>query len=401
VILDHREQVLYAVDPSRQGQLFADAFRPFGMHLTAILGGMPDDQDIYSIKDLNEEWMIRVQHYPGSPRLLIVMLGKYGGTINSIEGTAVTMVVLTFVLAIVATLLLYYFISSTTTSIQRVTRGAKAIAAGNLDYQIQVKSNDETRVLADAFNRMAARLKEMIARESEQKQFESFARLSAVLTHDLKNAILSLSLLVSNMERKFDREGFREDAMLTLSESVAHLQGLVTKLSDPLAQTRSERQMEDLSAIVERVLQRTAEQASERYQITTDLLPQTNAAVDAKAIERVVENLVINAIQAMPGGGQLRLSTRRENGQAMIVVADTGKGMSEEFMRDRLFRPFATTKKKGIGLGLYSCREIVEQHGGRIEVTSKIDEGTEFRVALPLAAGEAKEREEQEMQVGS
>ncbi len=154
------------------------------------------------------------------------------------------MILLTFVLASVATLSLYYLISGTTDSIRRVTRGAKAIAAGKLDHQITVKTRDETRVMADAFNRMAARLRQMIARESEQRQFESFARLSAVLTHDLKNAILSLSLLVSNMERKFDREGFREDAMRTLSDSVDNLDNLVSKLSDPLAQTRATREQE-------------------------------------------------------------------------------------------------------------------------------------------------------------
>jgi hypothetical protein len=110
--------------------------------------------------------------------------------------------------------------------------------------------------------------------------------------------------------------------------------------------------------------------------------------VDGKAVERVVENLVINALEAMPDGGSLRVATWRENGSAFVAVADTGKGMTEEFMRERLFHPFATTKKKGIGLGLYSCRDIIEQHGGRIDVASRINVGTEFKVILPLKAEE-------------
>src|SRR5262249_61186259 len=87
--------------------------------------------------------------------------------------------------------------------------------------------------------------------------------------------------------------------------------------------------------------------------------------VDGKAVERVVENLVINALEAMPDGGGLRVATWQDNGSAFVAVADTGKGMTEDFMRERLFHPFATTKKKGIGLGLYSCPDIIEQHGGR------------------------------------
>src|SRR5262249_61003937 len=86
--------------------------------------------------------------------------------------------------------------------------------------------------------------------------------------------------------------------------------------------------------------------------------------------------------------GRLRVGTWRENGSAFVAVADTGKGMTEEFMRERLFHPFATTKKKGIGLGLYSCRDIIEQHGGRIDVASRINVGTEFKVILPLKAEE-------------
>jgi len=392
IILDRAGSVLYSSDPAKQGHSYVAAFQNFEPAFTAIRRGALNSHDKYLIS--HEEWLIRPLKYSGPPELLILVLEKYSDAVSGLEFAGVVMLLLTLALAVVVTLALYYLISRTTDSIRRVTRGAKAIAAGDLDYQIKVKTNDETRVLADAFNRMAARLREMIARESEQKQFESFARLSAVLTHDLKNAILSLSLLVTNMERKFDREGFREDAMRTLSNSVSNLQNLVAKLSDPLAQTKKVRQLEDLSAIVERVLARTAEQAGSHYKITTTLLPRLSATVDPKAIERVIENLVINALEAMPQGGALRIATRVENEAAIIAVADTGKGMSEEFLRERLFHPFATTKKKGIGLGLYSCRDIIEQHNGRIEVTSKTDSGTEFRIVLPLAAEAVKAQEE-------
>jgi len=142
--------------------------------------------------------------------------------------------------------------------------------------------------------------------------------------------------------------------------------------------------------LVERVLQRTAAQATNKYKVSTQLTPELFATVDGKAIERVIENLVINALEAMPEGGSLRVVTKVENGNAIVAIADTGKGMTEEFVRDRLFHPFATTKKKGIGLGLYSCRDIVEQHHGRIEVSSRVDNGTEFRIVLPQQIEERK-----------
>jgi signal transduction histidine kinase len=195
------------------------------------------------------------------------------------------------------------------------------------------------------------------------------------------------------MERKFDREGFKEDAMRTLSDSVNNLQNLVAKLSDPRTPTKRIRERSNITHLVERVIQRTAAQAASKYSVSSELTSDIFAVVDGKAVERVIENLVINALEAMPDGGNLRVATWQENGSAFVSVVDTGKGMTEEFMRERLFHPFATTKKKGIGLGLYSCRDIIEQHGGRIDVASKVSIGTEFKIILPLKAEESNSGE--------
>lgn len=384
IILTPQGTVLYAADATKQWRPYTEAFRELQRPMFSLI--KEADKDI----DWQPSWLIRHRLRESSPPLSIFMVENYSGAIDQIEFSSYVLLALTMLLVIVAMLTLYYLISSITDSIRKVTRGARAIATGNLGYQIKVKAKDETRVLAESFNRMASRLREMIRKEGEQKQFESFARLSAVLTHDLKNQILSLSLLVNNMERKFHREGFREDAMRTLSETVNNLQSLVSKLSDPRTPTKRIREKSNLTQLCERVLNRTAAQAANKYQISTQLMPELNANVDGKAIERVIENLVINALEAMPGGGSLRVATRLDNGNAIVAVADSGKGMTDDFVRERLFHPFATTKKKGIGLGLYSCRDIVEQHGGRIDVSSKVNVGTEFRIVLPQQVEEQK-----------
>lgn len=383
IILSPQGTVLYAANASKEWKPYGEAFRELSQPLTSLLPEKDKDTDW-------RPWLIRHRLRETNPRLSIFVVGNYRNAVGSLEFDSYSLLLLTFLLVLVAMLALYYLISRFTESIRNVTKGAKAIATGNLGYQIKVKAKDETRVLAEAFNRMASRLREMIRKEGEQKQFESFARLSSVLTHDLKNQILSLSLLVSNMERKFDREGFKEDAMRTLSDSVNNLQNLVTKLSDPRTPTKRIRDKSNLTHLVERVIQRTAGQATNRFKVSAQLTPELYATVDGKAIERVIENLVINAIEAMPDGGSLKIATRSDNDQAIISVVDTGKGMTEEFMRERLFHPFATTKKKGIGLGLYSCRDIIEQHGGRIDVASKVDVGTEFKIVLPLQIEEQK-----------
>ena len=395
VILSPGGVVLYSTDQAKQGRLYGEAFPDLSDVFTSLLQGQSNSFD-------RDQWVFSHQLREDTPpKLSILMIGDYSKGAKQLEFDSYVLLLLTMLLVIVAMLALYYLISEITDSIRRVTKGAKAIAMGNLTYQIKIKAKDETRVLAEAFNRMADRLREMIRKEGEQKQFESFARLSSVLTHDLKNQILSLSLLVNNMERKFDREGFKEDAMRTLSDSVNNLQNLVAKLSDPRTPTKRFRERSNLSLLVDRVIQRTAAQASGKFDVSSELTPELFALVDGKAVERVIENLVINAIEAMPDGASLRVATWKDNGSAFVAVADTGKGMTEEFMRERLFHPFATTKKKGIGLGLYSCRDIIEQHGGRIDVASRVNVGTEFKVILPLKAEELSTGDLKAAAVGS
>ncbi len=377
IILSPQGTVLYANDVAKQGRAYGEAFGEIEKIFTDLRKENNKDQ-------VRDPWLISHYLRETNPQLSIFMIENYSNATSLLELDSYVLLLLTMLLVIVAMLALYYLISGITDSIRRVTKGAKQIAAGNLGYQIKVKAKDETRVLSESFNLMAGRLREMIRKEGEQKQFESFARLSAVLTHDLKNQILSLSLLVNNMERKFDREGFREDAMRTLSDSVSNLQNLVAKLSDPRTPTKRIRENSNLTFLVERVIQRTAAQATNKYKVASELTPDLFAVVDGKAVERVIENLVINALEAMPEGGILRVATWQDNGAACVSVADTGKGMTNEFVSERLFQPFATTKKKGIGLGLYSCRDIIEQHGGRIDVVSKVNIGTEFKIVLPL-----------------
>lgn len=283
--------------------------------------------------------------------------------------------------------------------IARVARGASAIAAGELDQRIEVSRSGETRDLAENFNRMSDRLRDLIARESETRQFQAFVRISAMISHDLKNAIAGLSMLVSNMERQFHREEFRADAIESLREATEKLKRTVARLSEPVKSMSGEYRLAaratDLVPIIRRVLAANAEPSRPLYDIEVSLPETLVAPVEAERFENVVENLVINALEAMGAkGGRLTVEAGTLEGHRVFInVADTGVGMSEEFIKTRLFRPFSTTKNKGIGLGLFTCREIVETHGGRLEVESQVGAGTRFRVVLPSRLFRSDERQ--------
>ncbi len=318
----------------------------------------------------------------------IGVLENYSTATQSVRRQGLITAVLLAFFGLATVLVLAHILKNTARSIERVTEGAVAIAGGQLDQRIEVRSNDETRVLAESFNIMTDRLREQIARETESRQFESFVRLSAMLTHDLKNAIAGLSLLVGNMERQFHREEFRADAMSSLTEATDKLKRLVSKLSEPVQSLSSEHKLArptDLVTIFNRVLATTVNPPHTMHEIDVQLPSSLVATVESDRIEKVFENLIINAIEAM-GAKRGKLSIKAgPSGDAEVYfsVSDNGPGMSEEFQRTRLFRAFATTKKSGVGLGLYTCREIVQAHGGRIDVESRRGSGATFRVVLP------------------
>jgi signal transduction histidine kinase len=143
---------------------------------------------------------------------------------------------------------------------------------------------------------------------------------------------------------------------------------------------------------LQRVLAQLAEPVGGALKIEVKLPASLFALTDAERIEKVIENLVLNAVEAMPGkSGKLTVEAGPANGgKVFFSISDTGKGMSSEFIQQRLFRPFATTKSRGVGLGLYTCREVVRANGGTIEVESKEGSGTTFRVVL--ASAQIKER---------
>ena len=297
-------------------------------------------------------------------------------------------------LAALAAFLLERHVRQRSRGMARVTEDLSAIAKGELDRRIVLQSSDDARVIADNINVVTERLRAQIAREEESRQFESFVRISAMLTHDLKNAIEGLSLTVGNMERHFDNPQFRTDAMKGLTSATDKLKALVARLARPVNTLSGEHKRPaniDLVPILKRVIAMTAEPTRGKHTIVTRLPQSLFALVDEARIEEVMENLVLNALEAMEHGGTLTIEAgQTQNGAPTFSVSDTGRGMSRTFIDNRLFRPFSTTKKTGIGLGLYTCREVIKASGGTIEVDSVEGAGTTFRVVLPSPPHETR-----------
>jgi signal transduction histidine kinase len=304
-------------------------------------------------------------------------------------------IVLALVGSLAGALLISHRVRKKSAGLERVEEDVTAIAKGELDRRIVLKSSDDARILADNINVMTERLRTQIAREEETRQFQSFVRLSAMLTHDLKNAIEALSLIVGNMQTHFDNEEFRRDALRSLTGATDKLKSIVARLSRPLSSLSGEHPMPksvDLIPIIKRVVAMTAHPMSDKHQVDLELPPKLFVFTEAERIERVIENLVINALEAMnEKGGKLTIKAGfTARGSATFSVSDTGCGMTQSFIDNHLFRPFATTKKRGVGLGLYTCREVIEASAGSIFVESSEGSGTTFCVVLPSASHDSR-----------
>jgi putative PEP-CTERM system histidine kinase len=218
----------------------------------------------------------------------------------------------------------------------------------------------------------------------QTKELEAFQSMSAFFMHDLKNLASKLSLVTQNLPVHLDNPEFRQDAVKTITQSVAKVNTMVSRLSLLSQRLELHKEKTDVNDLIGETLADL--QPFITPVVSQDLNPLPLVSIDREQIHKVLENLIVNANDALNGrDGNITVGTK-ENGQWVeISVTDTGCGMSAEFMEKSLFRPFQTTKKQGMGIGLYHCKTIVEAHGGRIEAESEEGKGTTIRVLLPVA----------------
>lgn len=215
---------------------------------------------------------------------------------------------------------------------------------------------------------------------TETRQFDAFNKLSAYVMHDLKNLIAQQSLVVSNAEKHKDNPAFVEDVINTINNSVSRMNNLLRKL-----QHNEPEQAKALS--VKNVLI-DAIKRCQKYKPAPTLMnidPEWRLKADPDSLNMVFTHIIQNAQDATPADGYVDISATREENLVRICIEDNGEGMDADFIHNRLFKPFETTKTgKGMGIGVFQAREYVQSLGGNIVVESTLGEGTTFIITLPI-----------------
>ncbi len=237
-----------------------------------------------------------------------------------------------------------------------------------------------------------------LARElADAREAELVSQWSSMILHDLKNYLAPLRLAATNLTEGRDEPEVVTACAVDIEQVAERMNGLVLTLSElrESPQLGSERVCPN--TLIQDTLSALRVSAREGIEVDLNLDAEQQVLGDRKMLQRVLENLVTNAIDAMVGQGRLTMSTVECSSGAEqrvhIRVTDTGPGISEGFAREHLFRPFATTKKGGLGLGLYQCRLIVRAHGGELSMTCTPGKGTAFLVDLGAASSEARTTE--------
>ena len=214
------------------------------------------------------------------------------------------------------------------------------------------------------------------------KELEAFQTMSAFFIHDLKNTASTLSLMLQNLPIHFDDPAFRKDALRSIGGTVDRINDLISSLSAFRHELHLNPTELDLNLLVTEIL-KSLDCAGDA-ELVTKLDPLPKMVGDREQLRSMVTNLLLNARDAVGGAGRIMVETRQRNGWVTLSIADNGCGMTPAFVKDSLFRPFSTTKKKGLGIGMFHAKMIVEAHRGNIQVKSELGSGTTFEVMLPL-----------------
>jgi two-component system nitrogen regulation sensor histidine kinase NtrY len=297
----------------------------------------------------------------------------------------IIMLALVIALAIIGTVISAFLARSVTKPILDLVDGTKEIAKGNLDYRVNVKGKDEIATLMESFNLMTSQLKASRERLMMTERLAAWRDVARKIAHEIKNLLSPIQLSMYRLKKNLGSDRYNEifeQSYTSITNEVENLKNMVTEFSNFARMPKPRTRPSSINEIIQDAINLyigLPENIKLQTNLTEDL-PQLMA--DNDQMRQVLHNLIGNAVEAMPSGGQLTISTHpKADDHITLEVKDTGCGMPEE-IRQRIFTPYFTTKEKGTGLGMAIVAQIIEEHDGTISVESSQGVGTTVTIRL-------------------
>lgn len=298
---------------------------------------------------------------------------------------------------IVASLIAFFYSRIILRPVTRLAEGIKRIASGDLHFRLEPLGRDEISQLAEHINEMSARLRNIQNQLKRSERLETLSKLASVLSHEIRNPLNSMVINMQILSREFRKPSFDikklEHYSKVVASEIKRVDDLVSNFLLIAKPPKLNLEKENLTVILNELIasqQPLALSQGVRIERRYGVEP-VYARVDEAKIKQVFLNIILNGIQAMPGGGKLIIEMARENpgdsedGREFVKISfkDTGKGIKKEELK-HIFDFYYSTKPKGTGLGLSVAQQIVEEHGGSIRVLSKYGHGATFVIFLPV-----------------
>jgi two-component system, NtrC family, nitrogen regulation sensor histidine kinase NtrY len=327
----------------------------------------------------------------GSSRRELVLLTQRIGWIAASVGAGALLIAL---------LLIWWFSARITHPVEELAVAAREVASGRWDARIDVRTYDEVGQLATAFNDMTRTLGVQKERLLQTERVAAWRELARRLAHELRNPLFPLQITVENLQRarQLDHEQFMEvftESTATLKTELANLNSIVARFSDfsKMPAPRFERMnvnesLHEVLRLFDAQFNEVGKPAITRELFLKEGLPEIDG--DPELLHRAFQNVVLNALDAMPAGGTLTLRTSDLDGKIRVEIADTGNGLTA-VESARLFTPYYTTKPQGTGLGLAIVQSVVSDHHGTVSISSEEGRGTTIRIDLPQRQSERTE----------
>ncbi len=278
-----------------------------------------------------------------------------------------------------------------TKPIHELANAVKRVSAGDLSQQLVTEQKDEIGELTKDFNYMVQKLREQKGIEERLREAEHLSgigQLSRSIAHEIRNPLNFISLSVDHIKEKYkprdnkDTEKFNS-LISSIKQEIQRLNTLVENFLDYGKPLRLNRREVDIRRLMDNVIELIHAKAdNEKIRIIKDINSNQMLDADPELLKTCILNVILNAFQAMPEGGELKIKTEQSNGRFLILISDTGTGIKKDEI-SKVFDPFFTTKKNGLGLGLSMTKRVIEEHGGKVDINSKEGKGSEVIISLP------------------
>jgi two-component system nitrogen regulation sensor histidine kinase NtrY len=294
---------------------------------------------------------------------------------------------------ILIVLFAFFFASSIASPVKKLTDGMKRVSRGDLDLTLEVKTRDELGELVRAFNKMTHDLKRIQKELAAAERELAWREMAKQVAHEIKNPLTPMRLSIQHLRQAYadrvtDFQTLLEEVSKTIIEQVDALSRIASEFSQYARMPERRHEACDVHGLLTDAIRLFDQE--ENIEFSTAFAKASPIVVaDKEELRRVFINVFRNAVQAIPGKGEVRVATSVVNDVLEVVIADTGRGIPDE-IKSRLFEPNFSTKTEGMGLGLAISKQIILDLNGHIEIESALGKGTKVRIILPIAGGREK-----------